>query len=113
MKKSREIYQSKIYNFSYTRGMQPQTVDIAHGKTVTVFYLTVTNAHGGHDIMEDGSDPSSVDLLVKIPRMRERLIKSVFKNELQVPEGDILFDTYSIRVDDVAFDAEEVTLTVT
>jgi hypothetical protein len=90
-----------------------QTVTIKGGDTATVFDLTLTNKSGGHKFLDSGKDSSWVNLEIATPRKSKFFYLNNFANLNNNPDADITFDTYTVRVDKVSFDASEVVLTIT
>lgn len=81
-----------------------QTLEIKNGETITVFDLTLTHKGGGHEMADNGNDPSWINLVLSTPRVSKFYHWNNFANESKNPDADIFYDNYVIRVIKVGFD---------
>ena len=81
-----------------------QTLAIKNGETITVFDLTLTHKGGGHEMADNGNDPSWINLVLSTPRVSKKYHFNNFANQSKNPDTDITFDNYVIRVIKVDFD---------
>lgn len=93
-------------------GENEKKMTLENGETMTVFDLTIINKGGGHEMVDDGEDPSWVDLEVSTPRKAKVFFRHNFANLDSNSDADISFDNYTIRVEHVDFDGTKVKLNV-
>ncbi len=95
--------------------MEFTEIEVGLKKTVVFDDLTIVNLNGGHEIEMDGHDEPFAEMSFKTPRT-EVLKRNLYRplkgpDDLEALET-FVYDVYSIRVKNVLWDGEEVTLLV-
>ncbi len=88
---------------------------IRRGEEVVFEDLTIGNVNGGHEIEMDGHDEPFAEMHFKTPRT-EVLKRNLYRplkgpDDLEALET-FVYDVYTIKVKNVLWDGEEVTLLV-
>ena len=95
--------------------MEFTEIEVGLKKTVVFGDLTIVNLNGGHEIEMDGHDEPFAEMSFKTPRVEE--LKRNLYRPLKGPDNlEVLetftYDAYTIKVKNVLWDGEEVTLLV-
>ncbi len=95
--------------------MEFTEIEVGLKKTVVFDDLTIVNLNGGHEIEMDGHDEPFAEMSFKTPRAEE-LKRNLYRplkgpDNLEVLET-FVYDTYTIRIKDVTWNGEMVTLLI-